>query len=150
MANSHQDLKDKIDEEPLNAGRTDQQVLDWLNESETRILALDVEFIDFEEWTASQKLYSEIHGDAETTPFNDNSSCARMMDLVLERGTDLQSSKQSVIDTLDDGTGGGNVMNAAQRAALDALIFPQVPRWENADWNRQPLLGDVIAARALP
>ena len=55
MANELPDLKAKIDEEPLNAARTDQQVLDWLNETETGPW-LDVSAEDMGDWAARWKL----------------------------------------------------------------------------------------------
>lgn len=139
---------------------TDQAVLTWLNDTESLALHidpakrwLDVPFHDFELWVARQNLFGSIHEAAETTPFNDNSGSARMMDLILISGQSrLLSSNADVRAILDNGTQppGSNFMTAAARADLDLLAQPNVTRWHNADWTVQPGLGDVQNARALP
>ena len=145
MANELVDLRAKIDEEPLNAGRTDQEVLDWLLELETSEEAVDVPQTEYENWLIAEKLLGAL--DQAIGPSDAGSISFYMLEQY-KMGAGLPMSKQLVRDTI--GTDAvPTPVSAAQYTALEALAFPQVPRWLNADWTRPPILGDVVAARAL-
>ena len=159
MANEHSDLKAKIDEEPLNAGRTDQEVLDWLNETEQGPWLL-VASGEFNAWVARSQLAGPLNSvrqepytDSRAKPLNTADSernAAEMLWRAYNRGEGLDLSSTDIRNAVAPAVGGTRVISPAQRDDLLAVARPDVPRWVNANWTQPPILGDVIAARALP
>ena len=162
MANDHADLKTKIDEEPLNAPRTDQQVLDWLNEQETGPW-LDVSHTDYVDWAARHKLPGKLHfvarnetyDNARTDPPSaadaERSACDMLYRYLQGSGiaSRIPLSRTDVRNHLADAVGSSRVVKPAMRDDLLGIARPPVQRWENADWNIQPSLRDVEVARSL-
>lgn len=156
--NEYPDLKAKIDEEPLNAGRSDADVLAWLNETETGPW-LDVPALDFSDWCARWKLPGRlfaVRNEAYTDPRaddgvgDDERSAAHMLHAAWNSRLGLETSKSDVRSHLADAAGSGKVISVAASGDLLGIARPDVERWRNADWTIQPGLGDVTNARALP
>lgn len=153
MANEHVDLKAKIDEEPLNAGRTDQQVLDWLVELETGPW-VDVGASEFARWAAAWKLPGRLFAARNITPASDEQSGSHMLHQSWTRREGLETGNDDIRAHLADAVGNPVTLTApVSTAARDDLLDaarPDAPRWVNASWTHAPILGDVVAARALP
>lgn len=146
MANEYTALRAKIDEDPTNAAKTDAQVHDWLSEAEPGPF-VDVSPTDFFEWAATYKLPGRFYATANTTPASDLQSACLMLYTAWSQGAGLQTSSAAVRTHLVDSVPG--VVSNAARDDLLAVARPDVPRWVNAGWDREPILGDVVAARAL-
>lgn len=145
--NEHVDLKAKIDEEPLNAQRTDAEVLAWLNEPEQGPF-VNVAPEVFFSWSAKYKLPGRYYATANTTPASDLQSAALMLYTAWVQNAGLLLSDSDVRVHLSDAV--PSIVSIAARDELLQHARPDVPRWQNANWTTAPILGDVVAARNLP
>lgn len=144
--NEHSDLKIKIDSEPANAARTDQEVLDWLGELEAGPF-IDVPAEVYFSWSAKYKLPGRYYATANTTPASNLQSAALMLYTAWVQNVGLLLSDADVRTHLADAV--PSIVSIAARDELLQVARPDVPRWQNASWDRAPILGDVVAARAL-
>lgn len=144
--NEHADLKFKIDSEPLNATRTDQEVLDWLMELEVGPF-VNVAPEVFFSWSAKYKLPGRYYATANTTPASNLQSAALMLYTAWVQNGGLLLSDADVRMHLSDAV--PSIISISARDELLQYARPDVPRWQNASWDREPILGDVVAARNL-
>lgn len=145
--NELSDLKAKIDSEPANAQRTDAEVLDWLRELEAGPF-VDVPPEVYFDWSAKYKLPGRYYATANTVPASNLQSAALMLHTAWVQNAGLQLSSLNVRAHLGDAV--PSIISIAARDELLEVARPDVPRWVNAAWEFEPILGDVVAARNLP
>ena len=122
-------LKELIDSEPLNAARTDQEVLDWLNETVSR--------------NKTSLSGDELFNSADTTEQNALTSAERSEWLALCARSELDPFGAANVALVVQLYGGGS----ATVTALNALRVEQVDRWTANNISGRHTLGAVEAAR---
>ena len=153
-------LKALIATEPLNAGRTDEEVLAWCNEPVT--VSKDITFNDLTIWGANLtnarfKIWQEMRAmEADTSTLNNGQkgSVLALSDLFNAGGgsgvgSDFAFAKnemRQIVNAID----GGVVISNPDRAALLQLAEKQVTRPEaDPAIGTSAHLGDVQHARIL-
>lgn len=123
-------LKELIDSEPLNAGRTDQQVLDWLKESVT--VETEINYIDFVVWASQNQIFKKTADEiAAATATAGVMNDLFAVDAMLKSGGNwsLDLSRQDVRSIFNNLSGSGKPYSAPNRTALFALSDTSVERW---------------------
>jgi hypothetical protein len=148
-------LTELIDSEPLSAGRTDQQVMDWLNE--TVIVENPIDFIELWEWatdetTAFWKIFDERQLILAGTSALTNSQKGDTLAIwsLLNSGGDwqLDLSKGGVRGPFNT-IAGGVVISNPDKGALFARSDMNVLRWTQAsDLRASPTIATITGARA--
>jgi len=143
-------LKALIDTEPLNAARTDQEVLDWLNESVT--VQTDIDYNTWMVWASEEGIARKIKAaiaDEETTPgtwtapvYND----VLTVNALIQSGGDISLSRDDVRTIVATISGAGLPLTPANKNALLAKSDELQPRWQ-ADGQTKPSLQVVNIAR---
>jgi len=134
-------LKELIDSEPANAGRTDQEVLDWL--FETQSVFVDVPWASYAKWMAKNGLASAFEDEAA----NGNGAAkagAQFALMVVNAGQDLPASDSDVRSAL----AATSTVSGSVQAELVAMAQEDQPRWQ-ASGTVNPTMGKVIRARAV-
>ena len=145
-------LKELIDSEPLNAARTDQQVLDWLNETVT--VKKGITYQDLIVWASENQIGKKIKeaiADEEATPgtwtagvYNDT----LVLDMLLKSGGDVDLSRDDVRAIVGNLDGGGKPLSVPNKAALFAMSDVNQLRWVGTTPD-QPSLQMVQNARVV-
>jgi len=152
-------LKDLIDTEPLNEGRTDQEVLDWLQEDVT--VQRDVTYQDLIVWASEEQIAKKTkEGIAaeEATPGTWTASVYNdllTLDILLKSGGDLALSRSDLRGMINNLCGSGKPYSGPNKAALFAFSNEDIPRWqaelitETVSEYSGVHLGDIQNARTL-
>jgi hypothetical protein len=135
------DLKTLIDSEPANAGRTDQEVLDWLNETES--VWVDVSWASYAKWMAKNALSSDFEDEA-TNGTGAAKAGAQFALMIVNAGQDLPASDADVRSAMVAIT----AVSGAAETELVALTQEDQPRWQ-ANGISRPKFGHVQLARAV-
>lgn len=144
-------LKELIDSEPLNAGRTDQQVLDWLEENITQ--AEPISYTDLVVWASENQVFhrtrvpvAEVHAGTSTLS-NAAQNDLMALDVLLKSGGNLDLTRQDVRSLFNTITGAGLPLAPAHRAALFAKSDRSVARWDFGTPHQPSRLALVAEAR---
>jgi len=121
-------LKALIDSEPLNAGRTDAEVLSWLGESVS--VFVDVPWLDVAMWLVAQGIDRATLTTQATSGSAANKTAAQYIIDVITAGQPLQATDQRVRDTI-----AASGLTTGQKQALLALATEQRPRYSTAGWS---------------
>lgn len=148
--NTNQELHDYVAANMAGAWTNDNPtVLTWLNELEQGPW-LDVTAEDFRRWVARYKLAGRLYK-ARDELVSDAQSASHMMHQTWNRREGLLLSDSDIRTHLADAVANPVTASApisfTARDDLLAIARPNVPRWQNANWNIQPGLGDVENAR---
>lgn len=139
-----QQLKTLIDSEPLNAARSDADVLAWLNETQT--VQGDVSWTDYMLWLSETSGVVKLRTAAASGSADAIKNAGELALIVAQSGQPLFVSRADVRASLAPLISGG-VFSAGERDSLLAKGALTPTRWEVAGL---PIgnLGDVIHARA--
>lgn len=133
-------LAELIASEPLNAGRTDQQVLDWCNEFVNDWQ--DVSWLDLSMWITTNDLRGTIITRTKDADAAVATAAQHIVDCITA-GQPLAMTDSRVRATLNKALPVGTV-----RDALVTLATKQIPRWEAAGVPRgEVTINHVAEAR---
>lgn len=133
-----QTLAEVIALEPLNAQRTDAQVLSWILEPVSSFK--DISWLDLSMWVSDYDLRPTLVASASTGTASRATGAQFILDTIAS-GQPLYTSDARVRGVVSKAIAPGTA-----RDALIAMAATTVPRHEKHELPR-PLLGDVIAAR---
>lgn len=116
-------LAELVATEPLNASRTDQQVLDWCNE----LVAdwQDVSWLDLSMWVAGADLRPALNTAVSSGTDAQKTAAQHLLDC-LAAGQPLYATDARVRSTISKAVSG------QVRTDLITLATTQVPRWSQA------------------
>ncbi len=153
---NYQKLKDLIDTEPLNAARTDAEVLSWLQEDVT--VQKGITYQDLIVWSSAEGIARKIKAaiaSEEATPgtwtnpvYND----VLVLQTLLSSGGDLDLSRDDVRGIVSGISGAGLPLTAPNKTALFAFSNEDVLRYESEGFrliDDPSWLYHINAARAL-
>lgn len=144
-------LKEVIDSDPANAAKTDQQVVDWLNE--LIVVQYDITFQDLIVWASEEQIGKKTKAgisDEETTPgtwtvsvYND----LLVLDILLKSGGDIALSRDDVRTMINNLSGGGKPFSLPNKTALFMRSDKNEVRWNFHTADNLSQLAHVQEAR---
>lgn len=141
-------LKELIDTDGGNAAKTDQEVLDWLNQ--TISVERHINFRDFYGWVAARDIITKCEAKKEDADLTTRGFAqATLLLLNTGQGTDLSNDDLNSLLTVLVNT---SVITEADKDALYDAAVNDVLRWQSLDESLgvyQPNIDHVIAARGL-
>ena len=137
-------LKELIDSEPLNAARTDQEVLDWCNELQT--IWIDVPWLEYAIWLSGIDGVGRLEDNKDHATLAVRSAC-QMGLAVLNGGQPLSLTRSEVRTGMNKLV--TDVFTAAERDTLLAVGQKQVNRLVEAGVNTKNFgIGRIGVVRA--
>ncbi len=123
---SHTALKTLIDSEPLNAAKTDAEVLTWLNEDVTSYA--DVPWLDYAIWLSGNGGVSKMQNEVNNASQEIANGCQLGL-AILNAGQPLSLSRTEVRTDLGVLVGAGKPFTTDERDALLAVSAEAKARW---------------------
>ena len=135
-------LRELIDSEPANAGRTDAEVLAWLLEPVT--LYVDIEWIDLVLWPHANGLTRAVMQSAATSGTTANQTAAQHLLDCINAGQPLAASRADIRALII-----ASSLPTSAKNALAALATSSAERWRTGGIAgiSEMTLGKVEAAR---
>lgn len=138
-------LEELIDSAPANAGRTDQEVLDWLDETVSQWV--DIPWLEFQIWRHAEGVTNAMLETVAAGVDSTRATAAQYMLDVVSAGQPFSASDPRVRTLIVDAA-----LPAGMMASLQALAQVSVPRWltqtEHADMDSASKLYWIGEARA--